>query len=143
MTRWITAALAALVLAGPAHAKKKAEKPMEWKGQHGGQLDPGTQVAADASSWTRLWLSLGQDAPELDFKKYFAVAAFTGEKPTGGYTIEFVEATPKGPDLVVRYRVSEPTGFTTQAVAQPWKVRAYPRVKGKVFVEAIPEAKAK
>ena len=142
MTKWIFAA--ALLLAGPAGAKtKKAEKPMEWKGQYGGPIDSGTLVAVDAAAWTRLWLILGQEQPPLDFTKQFAVAVFAGERPTGGYTVEFLDPVPKGPDLIVRYRVNPPTGFSTQAVAQPWKVRAFARVKGKVYVEAAKETKTK
>jgi hypothetical protein len=133
----IKLALAALLFCVPAHAaKKKAEKPMEWKGQYGGPIDPGTEVAADAAAWTRLWLMVGQDAPELDFKKYFAVAVFAGERPTGGYTVEFLDPVPKGADVTVRYRIKPPSDFATQAIAQPWKVRAFPRVSGKVFVVA-------
>ena len=56
--------LAALLFAVPGHAKK-SEKPMEWKGQYGGPIDPGTSVAADEGAWTRLWLMVGQDAPEI------------------------------------------------------------------------------
>ena len=141
MTKWLVAV--ALLLGGAAQAKK-AEKPMEWKGQYGGPIDAGTMVAADEGAWTRLWLTVGQDAPPLDFKKYFAVAVFAGERPTGGYTVEFLEPAPKGPDVVIRYRVKEPTGFATQAISQPWKVRAFPRVRGQVFVEeAPPEGKKK
>lgn len=134
--------LAALLVAVPAQARK-TEKPMEWKGQYGGPIDPGTMVAADESAWTRLWLMVGQDAPPLDFKKYFAVAVFPGERPTGGWTVEFLDPVPKGMDVVVRYRIKEPSGFATQAIAQPWKVRAFERVKGKVFVEAAAEPKKK
>lgn len=134
--------IAALLLAVSANAKK-AEKPMEWKGQYGGPIDAGTEVAADEGAWTRLWLQLGQDAPPLDFKKYFAVAVFAGERPTGGFTVEFLDPVPKGMDVIVRYRIKAPSGFATMAIAQPWKVRAFERVKGKVFVEAAPGAKAK
>jgi hypothetical protein len=129
--------LAALLFAVPAHAKK-AEKPMEWKGQYGGPIDPGTEVAADENQWMRLWLQVGQDAPALDFKKYFAVAVFAGERPTGGYTVEFLDPVMKGHDVTVRYRVNPPTGFSTQAIAQPWRIRAFPRVSGKVFVLPAP-----
>ena len=139
MTKYIVAA-ALLFACAPAHAKK-AEKPMEWKGQHGGPIDPGTEIAADASAWTRLWLMVGQDAPPLDFTKFFAVAVFLGERPTGGYTVEFLDPVPKGMDLTVRYKVLPPGGFSTQAIAQPWKVRAFPRVKGKVFVVPVEEKK--
>jgi hypothetical protein len=134
MTKWL---LAALLFAVPSHAKK-AEKPMEWKGQYGGPIDPGTEVAADANAWMRLWLQVGQDAPPLDFKKYFAVAVFAGERPTGGYTVEFLEPVMKGSDVTVRYRIMDPTGFSTQAIAQPWRIRAFPRVSGKVFVVKAP-----
>ena len=135
--------LAAMLFAGAANIKVpaagwKAEKIMEWKGQYGGPIDAGTEVAADASAWTRLWLMLGQDAPALDFTQYFAVAVFAGERPTGGYTVEFLDPVPKGMDLAVRYRIKRPAGFSTQAIAQPWKVRAFARVKGKVFVVPVP-----
>jgi len=139
MTNWI---LAALLFAVPSHAKK-AEKPMEWKGQYGGPIDPSTEVAADAGAWMRLWLQVGQDAPPLDFKKYFAVAVFAGERPTGGYTVEFLEPVMKGVDVTVRYRINPPTGFSTQAIAQPWRIRAFARVPGKVFVVAATEGKKK
>lgn len=148
MTKYLVAillAIGSMFIKENVSAKgRNAEKPMEWKGQYGGQIDPGTVVAADASAWSRLWLSLAQDAPDLDFKKYFAVAVFAGEHPTGGFTIEFLEPVFKGIDVIVRYRIMPPSGFATQAVAQPWKVRAFPRVDGKVFVEAAkPGAKPK
>lgn len=132
MTRISLFAAIALLFSGSAHAKK--EKPMEWKGQYGGLIDAGTQVATDEGQWTRLWLMIGSDAPPLDFKKYFAVAVFAGERPTGGYTVDFLEPVPKGMDVTVKYRVVPPSGFATQAIAQPWKVKAFPRVKGQVFV---------
>ena len=133
----------AMIFSAPSHAKK-AEKPMEWRGQYGGPIDPGTEVAADANAWMRLWLQVGQDAPKLDFKKYFAVAVFAGERPTGGYTVEFLEPLIKGSDVTVRYRVNAPTGFSTQAIAQPWRIRAFARVPGKVYVvQAPPEGKTK
>ncbi|UPT74128.1 MAG: protease complex subunit PrcB family protein [Elusimicrobiota bacterium] len=93
-----------LLLPAAAHAKK--EKPMEWKGQQGGPIDPSAEVAADEGAWTRLWLQIGQDAPPLDFKKYYAVAVFAGERPTGGWIIEFQEPVNKGPDAIVRYKIS-------------------------------------
>lgn len=140
MNKWLLAA--GLLLCGPAQAKK-SEKPMEWKGQRGGPIDANFEVATDAGAWTRLWLTLGQDAPEIDFKRQFAVAVFAGERPTGGWTVEFLEPMTKGMDLYVRYRVLPPSGFATQAITQPWKVRAFQRVRGKVFVQEIKAAPRK
>ena len=128
-------ALVLALLPFAAQAAKK-EKPMEWRG-NGGTVDAEERVVTDANGWSRLWLMIGQDAPPLDFAKYYAVAVFAGERPTGGYAVEFLDPIAKGKDTVVRYRVPTPTGFTTQAITQPWKVRAFPRVKGKVLVEAV------
>ncbi|MBI4061702.1 MAG: protease complex subunit PrcB family protein [Elusimicrobia bacterium] len=130
--------LAASLCAATAQAKT-AEKAMDWKGQYGGPVDPGVVIATDAAIWTRLWRTLGRKAPPLDFKKHFAVAVFAGERPTGGYAIEFLDPAPKGRDLVVRYRIKAPSGFATQAIAQPWGVRAFARARGKVSAAAVPE----
>ena len=144
MTSWI---IALTLCAAPARATaskpkaaksavKPAEKLMEWKGQGGGPTVPGAETALDAKAWDGLWRRLGQDAPALDFKRFAAVAVFAGEKPTGGFTVEFLEPVKKGDDLLVRYRLLEPTGMATQAFTQPWAVRAYPRPKGKILFEA-------
>ena len=127
-----------LALAASAHAQSPGEPLLEWKGQYGGSIEAKQRVVMDANGWTRLWLSLEQGgAPPLDFTKYFAVAVMAGERPTGGYTVEFLDPVPKGMDVIVRYRIETPIGFTTQAVARPWAVRAFPRVQGKVHVEAL------
>jgi hypothetical protein len=128
--------LAALLLAVPAHAKKKAEKPMEWKGQQG-PIEAGAQTIGDQKAWEMLWLKIGQDPPELDFKKWVAVAVFAGEKPTGGWRIEFDEPAPaRGGGVKIRWKVLEPDGMASQAFAQPWKVRAFPKPRGQVALEA-------
>ena len=111
----------------------------EWKGQSGGPSEPGTIVCADAGAWGRAWKQVGKDAPPLDFGRFVGVLVFVGEKPTGGWTAFFEEPLAQGDDLVVRYRVPKPSGFTTQAFTQPWKARAFPRPKGRVIVEAAPE----
>jgi len=127
----------------PAPAAASTEKtPMtiqEWKGQHDGPTEPGSLVCADRGAWERAWKQVGKDAPPLDFDKFVGVMVFVGEKPTGGWSPVFDEPVAKGDDLVVRYRVPKPGGFTTQAFTQPWKARAFPRPKGRVIVEAAPE----
>jgi|CXWL01.1.fsa_nt_gi hypothetical protein len=138
MTSWI---IAAVLCAAPARAAapkpkaaKSAEKIMEWKGQ-AGPSQPGTEIALDAKAWAGLWKRLGQDAPTLDFKRFAAAAVFIGDKPTGGFGIEFQDPQKKVDDLLVRYRVLEPTGMVTEAFTQPWAIRAYPRPKGKILIE--------
>lgn len=133
----ITSIAGAYAQSSAGDSRQLVEQNPEWKGQYGGSLDAGHQVVVDANGWARLWRSLGHDAPPLDFTKYFAVAVMAGERPTGGYTIEFLGLVPKETDVIMRYRIRKPTGYTTQAIAQPWKVRAFPRVEGRVRVEAL------
>ena len=144
----LTAAAATAACAMGRRPPQKTETPaavektmttLEWKGQYGGPSDPGNAVATDQGSWERAWKQVGKDAPALDFASHVAVMVFVGQKTTGGYSPVFDEPIARGDDLVVRYRVPKPSGFTTQALAQPWKARAFPRPKGRVLVEAAPE----
>ncbi|OGS40353.1 MAG: hypothetical protein A2506_11720 [Elusimicrobia bacterium RIFOXYD12_FULL_66_9] len=135
-----------------AAGKKPADKPRtekktmttpaeEWKGQYGGPLEPGHILVSDLKGWKALVAQLKLDAHSPDFTKSVVVAVFVGEHPTGGFTAAFEEPAVKGDDMVVRYRIKKPspTSFVTQAIAQPWKVRVFPRPKGKVDVEPLPE----
>ena len=131
MIKWV---VIMAIYAAPLHAS--TEKPMEWKGQFGGPAAAGSEVVRDIKGWKILWRLLGKDAPPFDFRKFIAVAVFPGERPTGGFTVEFAEPEMKGKDLVVRHRIKAPGGFATQAFTQPWAVRAFPRPKGKAVVEA-------
>lgn len=121
-----------------APAETPREKTMtiqEWKGQMGGPAAPGHKVVTDDAEWQGVWRELGKDAPALDFTRYSAVVVYLGEKPTGGCTAVFDEPVEEDGNLIVRYRLPKPSGFTTQAFAYPWKVRAVPRPKGRVIVE--------
>jgi len=132
--------LAAACAAPPREPREEgAMQTLEWKGQAGGPVEPGAEVAVDAGSWNALWRRLGQPPPPLDMGKYVGVAVYAGQRPTGGWTISFSEPLSRGDDIVVRYRVVKPAGFVTQAFTQPWKVRAFPRPKGRAAVEAAPE----
>jgi hypothetical protein len=123
--------------APPAQAptEKNMTTTLEWKGQTGGPAAPGHKAINDEDEWKSLWAELGKDAPALDFKRYAAVAVFIGEKPTGGYTAVFDEPVDQDGDLLVRYRVPRPSGFTTQAFTSAWRVRAFPRPKGRIILE--------
>lgn len=124
----------------PAPAAAPVETTMtiqEWKGQMGGPAVRGHLIAADEAAWKGVWRELGKDAPALDFSKYAAVAVYVGERPTGGFTAVFDEPVAQGDDLLVRYRIAKPTGFVTQAFAYPWKVRAFPKPKGRLVVEYV------
>jgi len=111
------------------------EQLLEWGGQYGGLADAEHKVLTDDSGWTRLWLSLGKAQPPLDFTKYYAVVVMAGKRTTGGYTIEFLDPITMGSDVTLRYLVKTPTDLATFALTYPWKIRAFPRVAGKVHIE--------
>lgn len=123
----------AVALAASAAAPEK--KAMEWKG-NGGPERPGHEVIMDAASWTAAFKRLGREAPPLDFKVYAAVMVHAGERPTGGWRVEFGEPKADGKDLVVTWRLVEPKGFVTQAFTTPWAAKAFPRPKGRLRAEA-------
>jgi hypothetical protein len=116
-------------------ASEDKKTVMEWKG-NGGPGAPGHEVIADAENWAALWRRLNRPAPALDFKTHAAVVVFLGEKPTGGWGVQFSETRTKKGDLIVAYRAPAPTGFVTQAFTTPWAVKAFAKPKGKVVVEA-------
>ena len=144
-TPWL---LTVLVLGGnpapgqvPPSAKVEGGTPetLEWRNQYRGDSDVGAEVVMNAIHWNRLWRGLEQSAPDLDFSKYCAVAAHAGTCPTGGFTLEFFDPVSQGDDLLIRWRVRPPSphSYTTQAITHPWKVKAFPRPKGKVKLEQI------
>jgi hypothetical protein len=112
---------------------------MAWRSQHGGDLTPGSEAIMDAGHWDRVWRRLEKDTPPLDFKEYCAVLANAGQKPTGGYSIEFIAPLPQGDDLLIRWRVRQPKpgSVQSQEFTQPWEVQAFPRPKGEVLTEPI------
>ena len=142
----ISACLALLLLSAGC-AAGRVEKKMttsettpEWKGPMGGSsANHNHLVVDDAAGWSSVWAELGKPAPALDFTKYCAVAVFVGERPTGGYGVAYESPVAKGDDLVVRYRITKPTGFSTQAFTRSWSVKAFPRPKGRVIVEYLPK----
>mgnify|MGYP001619178054 CR=1 FL=1 len=148
--------LVCLLLAASSISSAKVRKPAaktdmekkimtapveEWKGQQGGPLEPGHQLVTDLKGWKALAARLGLHANAPDFSKSIVVAVFVGERPTGGFSASFENPAAEGDDLLVRYRIKKPapTSFVTQAFAQPWKARTFPRPKGKVIVELLPQ----
>lgn len=135
--RWSVPIMVLAALPAVAQAPPETPAPEEWRGQYGGESVPGAVAVMNADQWKRLWRGLDREAPALDFSKAFAVVAYAGERPTGGFTLEFLEPVPQGDGVLIRWRVRSPSPetYTTQAIAHPWKVKAFPRPKGKVKLE--------
>ena len=117
------------------------EEAREWRGQYGGEATATARSITDEHQWTRLWRQLDKPMPALDFTRNLAVVAYAGQRPTGGFTLEFLEPVHQGEDLLIRWRVRRPApdAFVTQAFAQPWKVKVFPQPKGKLRLEEIKE----
>lgn len=122
-----------------AEAGQEAVATLEWRGQYGGEAEAGAEVLMHGGRWAGLWRGLGREAPVLDFTKFCVVVAHAGRRSTGGFTLEFLEPVPEGADLLIRWHVRSPApdSYTTQAIAHPWKVKAYPRPAGRVRLERL------
>lgn len=126
----------ALLFALAAHAAPaKEKKVMEWKSQHGAPVTASHQLVTDAKGWEALWRVLRKDAPALDFKTHAAVAVFVGERPTGGWTVNFRKPRIKDGDTLIVYSIDAPKGFSTQAFTSSYVVRAVAKpAKGRIVV---------
>lgn len=64
------------------------------------------------------------DAPEVDFSRKMAVAVFSGEKPTGGYSIEITRVDCDEDEATIFFKeVSpEPGQPVTEALTQPFHI---------------------
>lgn len=130
--------LLALTLLGGSSAWPAVPEALpEWRGQYHGEARPGAEVLMDAGAWTRLWRRLDRRPPPLDFSRWCAVAAFAGERPTGGTTLEILDPVPQGDDVLIRWRIRPPAwgAFVTEALARPWRVVVLPRPRGTVKLE--------
>jgi PrcB C-terminal len=117
----------------------QGEETQEWRGQYGGEDAATAEVITHAAPWARLWRRLDKPEPRVDFTRDCAVVAFAGLRPTGGYTIEFLDPVMQGEDLLVRWRVRPPApgSYVTQALARPWKVKVIARPKGSLRAEQV------
>jgi len=88
------------------------------RGAHTDAEAPDTCVIHDERAYAELWARLA-DAParpRVDFARETVIAAFSGRKPSGGYSIEILSADP----LTTLER--EPEGFASQALTSPYHV---------------------
>jgi hypothetical protein len=122
-------------------AQAPAETP-EWRGVFCPQKTYLAQAVTDKAAWGRVWqTSMGESAPAVDFSKYVAAAVFLGEKPTGGYVIEFGEPRLTGPQMVIPFKVigPQPGQFVAQMLTQPFYLKTFPKMGAReVVVERMP-----
>lgn len=125
MAAW--AVLALLIVGGGVLVSKRA--PMEeaplalrtigWAGKTG----PGFAAVTTEAELERAWAQLPQapPVPQVDWDREWVVAAFMGERPTGGYRITMDEARVAGREVRIRVTTREPgpTDVVTMVITYP------------------------
>ena len=113
------------------------------RGSHSGITAQEAALITSLSEWEALWRRHASRfepppaMPPVDFSRNSVVALFAGERPTGGYSLQIVEAELQGEVLrVSALEVRPAPGQTvTQAFTQPYHIIAVPRVKKQTRLE--------
>lgn len=130
--------LAALLSLMPACVM--ADDLTEWQGNATSSVqERQTTVAVDEPVWQEIWTRIGQPAPHALPADTVAVAVFTGQKRTAGYSIEFLDIREDAAKRTVTYRIKRP-GFkdtVAQVLTSPYAVRLLPATGKPVALEEI------
>lgn len=114
----MTSAFLAMLLAVMMQAGTPTMRTIA-KGDQSTMDDAKQAVARTAAEWQALWRQHDPErrSPAVDFTKEMVVGVFLGSRPTAGWVLEIVSATPEGDALVVRYReIAPPPGAVTAQV---------------------------
>jgi uncharacterized membrane protein len=99
--------------------------------------EPRRDIARTDDEWRALWAihaGPGADAPAVDMAASIVAAAFAGEKPTAGYTIEITEAGSANGAvrLAVEETAAPPAGVLAQVMTSPFHIVSVPKSMGDV-----------
>jgi uncharacterized membrane protein len=112
------------------------------KGDASGIVDPHRTVVRDSQTWQALWSAHAGPAtaaPPVDFGRSMVLAAFAGERPNPGYSVEIVEPRHIGASLVVTVNEAQPPRgmIAAQIIVTPFHIVTLPRTDGDVrFTDA-------
>ena len=130
--------------ATPAEACSKDAPPPaapgEWSGPFGGANEPGGRAVSDQGAWTKVWSMLSTaPVPEVDFNSSQVLAVFLGQRPTGGYRVEIMEAKETEKALVVSFReIPQPSGKApAPEKTAPYALKLVPRSSLPVRFEKV------
>lgn len=133
----VPAAVVAIMIGGCATAGPGGEQPLTEiaRGQHSGQTEARSELVTDQATFERLWrLNPGRfGLPAIDFGAQSVIAAWLGQRPTGGYSIEVERVVRDGDTLHVELveHAPGPGCMTTQALTQPFHIVAVPAGAGR------------
>jgi len=112
------------------------------RGDASGVSEPRRMIARSEAEWQTLWaLHAGPDAasPAIDFAQVIAAAAFAGEKPSAGHSIE-ISAAPSTNGVVhlaVSERAPGPGTVAAAMITSPFHIVAVSRDAGDVRWEEV------
>jgi VWFA-related protein len=128
--------------ATPPPAQGKVIVPVD-RGPVSGISDYREVVARTPEEWESLWKSLParRPMPKVSFQNTMIAALFVGDRPTAGFSVEFVSVKLDGDVLVIEYTEKSPGPDMTagQMLTTPYVVAGVPLHAGPVrFVKVSP-----
>lgn len=145
-----TLIFAALLLAGcaiPTTGHKLTWRTLS-RGLTSGLTTPRQEVLREESEYLKLWAEHAADIartalpPAVDFPREMVVVVALGNRPTGGYLVEVVDAEVRGRTLrlLVGERAPQPGTLQIQQVTQPYQIIALPSVAARTQFRTVQEA---
>jgi hypothetical protein len=122
------------------------------QGTDSGYQSASQMVIDNSERWNNFWqlhtcnTEPPSPVPQMDFTRYSIVAVFSGEKPTGGYSVEILSAetissqTRDQPSLAisVQYRQPGAGDFVTEALTYPYHMIRIPKIdRSKVIFKQL------
>jgi hypothetical protein len=119
------------------------------KGAQSGIVVPRHLVIRDRGAWEKLWTEHTSifipppPPPPVDFSSEMVVGVYSGEKPTGGFSVEIREVHRTKAGLIVRYVEEGPSpgAMTSSVLTQPFHLIRLDRTPQPVDFEPILETK--
>jgi hypothetical protein len=95
-------------------------------------------TATTSAQWQTLWTAHSTNTiPNVDFTKKMVVAAFMGQQPSSGYSIEIVKVEDDGKNLIVSYRETESAKGGATQLTSPYHIVTVPANKQPVLFKKV------
>lgn len=115
------------------------------KGTYSGIIEPSYVAVKGEDEWNKLWarhvsnIIPKPDAPKIDFPREMVIGVFTGQKESGGYTVEIVNVLKEEGVIKVLYkeRVPLPEEVVSAVFTQPYHFIKMPKEDLEVIFQNI------